>query len=222
MKAVLFDLDQTLVDRDAAVVHYLEELGHHRGLPVGAHEPFRQRFLALDQHGYGDKRELFQTLAAEFALAATAEELRTHFQTNVWRGCRLLDGMAETLEELRARGFRLGIITNGSVESQSAKVAVCGLSRWMDVVLISAAEGLRKPDPAIFARAARRLNVESTECVFVGDCPVRDVQGAHGAGMRAVWFQSFLPWPDDLSPVPCDIVSAPAELLRLSHLSGRA
>jgi putative hydrolase of the HAD superfamily len=66
-------------------------------------------------------------------------------------------------------------------------------------VLVSEAEGLRKPDPLIFRRAAERLGVEAGECLFVGDNPEIDIIGAAAAGMQTAFFVSTTPWPDGLA-----------------------
>jgi putative hydrolase of the HAD superfamily len=82
-------------------------------------------------------------------------------------------------------------------------------------VLISEAEGVRKPEQAIFERAARRLGVESRQCLFVGDSPTADVLGAHAAGMRTAWFRCGMTWPPDLAPAPGPAIDALSEVLRL-------
>lgn len=79
-------------------------------------------------------------------------------------------------------------------------------------MLISEAEGLRKPETALFLRAADRLGVAPAQCLFVGDNPVADVMGAMKAGMRAVWFRGEgRDWPADLPP-PDGSINGLAEL----------
>jgi putative hydrolase of the HAD superfamily len=70
---------------------------------------------------------------------------------------------------------------------QSAKLSCLGLMLAFDVVLISDAEGVSKPDPRIYHRALDRLGTEPGRAVFVGDHPEVDIAGARGAGMKAVW-----------------------------------
>jgi HAD superfamily hydrolase (TIGR01662 family) len=99
----------------------------------------------------------------------------------------LFPDVAHTLSALRSAGLRLGLITNGSVSMQSRKLECLSLSSSFDTILISAAEGISKPDPEIFQRALERLEANAPESVFVGDHPEVDISGARSAGMRAIW-----------------------------------
>jgi putative hydrolase of the HAD superfamily len=83
---------------------------------------------------------------------------------------------------------------------QQAKLSALALASAFDAVLISEAEGLSKPDPAIFHRALERLGVAPGHAVFVGDHPDFDVAGARAAGLRAVWRPGSLARP----PVAAD------------------
>ena len=88
---------------------------------------------------------------------------------------------------MRKRGLKLGVITNGSVERQGAKLTTLGLDGVFDTVLISQREGLQKPDPLIFLRAVEQCGVTPEEAMFVGDHPEMDVAGASRAGLVPVW-----------------------------------
>ena len=103
--------------------------------------------------------------------------------------CSLFPDAARTLSSLRAGGFKLGLITNGSVRMQSGKLKCLSLEPAFDTVLISDAEGVSKPHPEIFRRALERLGTMADRAVFVGDHPDVDVSGARGAGMKTVWPQ---------------------------------
>ena len=89
----------------------------------------------------------------------------------------------ETLRALCARGYRLGIIANTITETEipdwmcEAKVADC-----FKTVILSSKVRLRKPDPAIYLLSARCIGSTPEQCAYVGDNPVRDVEGALDAG----------------------------------------
>ena len=68
-----------------------------------------------------------------------------------------------------------------------------GLRPLLDAVLVSMDEGVHKPNPELFRRAAARLGLSPSQCVFVGDHPVNDIEGAIGAGMRAVFIDTRSP-----------------------------
>ena len=78
-------------------------------------------------------------------------------------------------------------ITNGPSIQQNRKLDVTGLRPLVDLCMVSGDERVHKPDPEIFCRAAARLGVACGSCVYVGDHPINDIQGAAAAGMRPVF-----------------------------------
>ena len=118
-----------------------------------------------------------------------AERIAPHAAklTRLWRdhdGRRVAhEGTPETLRELTRRGYKLGIIANTITETEipdwmcEAKVADC-----FKTVILSSKVRLRKPDPAIYLLSARCIGSTPEQCAYVGDNPVRDVEGALDAG----------------------------------------
>jgi putative hydrolase of the HAD superfamily len=214
--AVLFDLDDTLHDRRATVDRYLEGYAKRRGLTAAVAAKLRDRFHALDGAGYTPRSTVFEGLAAEFAVCGDANQLNDDWLTHAWSECRYIDGATDLLAWCRQAGFKTGIVTNGRSAYQRAKLDSLGVTSLVDVVLVSGEEGMHKPDPVLFRRAAERLGVAPEECVFVGDNPHADITGALAAGMHAIWFQRELPWPSDL-PRPEHSVRDLAALRDLLH-----
>jgi putative hydrolase of the HAD superfamily len=107
--------------------------------------------------------------------------------TRLWRDC---DGrrvprndVSETVIELKRRGYILGIIANTITETEIPDyLEEYGLTEYFSTVVLSSKVGIRKPNPEIYWEAARRVNVEPSQCVYVGDNPTRDVEGTHAAG----------------------------------------
>ncbi|MDD6679310.1 MAG: HAD family hydrolase [Firmicutes bacterium] len=107
--------------------------------------------------------------------------------TRLWRdhdGRRLAhDDVKMTLKELVRRGYKLGIIANTITETEipdwmcQDQVADC-----FKTVILSSKVRLRKPDPAIYLLASRCIGSAPENCAYVGDNPVRDVEGAVDAG----------------------------------------
>lgn len=95
---------------------------------------------------------------------------------------------ASTLRELRDRGFRLGVVSNGS-DDDNTQVLVdkSGLRTYLEFVISSAAFGRRKPDPAIFHLALDHFGVAAGRAVMVGDSYEADIQGAHSLGLQTIW-----------------------------------
>ena len=190
IRAVLFDLDGTLYDRDAVVARVAhEQFDTFRvRLPQIDRDRFVARTLELDDHGYARRADVYRTLLAGMQIdSALASDLEADFWDCYCRHCDFPEDAAATLETLRSSGKRLAVVTNGPVEWQSRKLHTLGLSGYFDHVLISEAEGVSKPDPRIFARALERCGVDRQEALFVGDHPELDIDGARAAGLAAAW-----------------------------------
>ena len=107
--------------------------------------------------------------------------------TRLWRDCdgRRVprDDVKETVIELNKRGYLLGIIANTITETEIPDyLEEYGLTDYFKTVVLSSKVGIRKPNPEIYWEASRRLGVDPGKCVYVGDNPVRDVEGTRAAG----------------------------------------
>jgi putative hydrolase of the HAD superfamily len=189
-KAVLFDLDGTLYDRDTLVdTLFADQHSRFLGSVAGCiREDFVRRAAELDDHGYKEKTELYRTLADEFGFdGALANRLRDDFWARYVESCETTADTLQTLETLKGAGLALGVITNGSSPLQDSKLEALGLTEFFDVVVISEVEGVRKPDPVIFSRALDRCGVVAKDAVFVGDHPEADIGGARSSGLLPIW-----------------------------------
>ncbi|WP_342341470.1 HAD-IA family hydrolase [Halobacillus kuroshimensis] len=190
MQAVLFDLDGTLLDRDASVRMFITRQYERwqEALSIIPKETYVQRFIELDDHGYVWKDVVYQQLIEEFDIKGAAwEELLDDYLKHFQDSCVPFPFLIEMAEGLQSNGWKLGIITNGRDPFQMDNMEAIGIHSYMQEILISESEGVKKPDSAIFKRAARRLGVPVEACVFVGDHPEKDVQAAAKAGMKTVW-----------------------------------
>lgn len=223
IKAVLFDLDCTLIDRhrtiDAYGQQFIEdfhdELADHNlatVLPV---------LHKADGGGYRMAERSSEILGAlSWHAAPTADRLDAHWRQHTPAMAVLMESAMETLRACRARDLALAIVTNGTVNSQQRKLDALGLAAEVDAVVISEAVGCKKPDPRIFAAALERLDVSAAETVYVGDHPVNDVMGATQAGLQAIWLSGWHPWPEDWPPNPWVAGSLPEVVDLLSRRFG--
>ena len=115
-----------------------------------------------------------------------AEELAERFLTERRRRQAAYPWTYDALAGLRGR-YRFGMITNGAPDLQRLKLAGTGLADWFDPVVVSGDLGAGKPEAAIFAHALAQAGVAAEAAVMIGDSWPRDVLGATGAGLRAVW-----------------------------------
>jgi putative hydrolase of the HAD superfamily len=94
-------------------------------------------------------------------------------------------GLVDTLEAIRARGARVGLISNCTEEVADVWPDTA-FAHLFDHAVFSATAGLAKPDPAIYLLAAEGLGVEPEECLFVGDGANDELRGARDVGMTPV------------------------------------
>ena len=121
-------------------------------------------------------------------------------------------GALAALAELRRRGHRLGLLTNGGAPLQRAKIERYDLARFFDAVRIEGEVGVGKPEPAAFAGALAALGASGEPAVMIGDDLAADVAGARAAGLGAIWIDHAGAGPP-AGPHPDRIVRALADLL---------
>lgn len=133
--------------------------------------------------GQATEEEVWEDVARRFHL--TPDELRA-FRHDFWRGDRLDEELLRFFAALRPR-YRTAILSNAwnGVRQMFGRL---GLDRAFELFIISAEEGIAKPDPSIYRLAAARLGVRPEEAVLIDDLPA-NVAGARAAGMHAVHFQ---------------------------------
>jgi haloacid dehalogenase superfamily, subfamily IA, variant 3 with third motif having DD or ED/haloacid dehalogenase superfamily, subfamily IA, variant 1 with third motif having Dx(3-4)D or Dx(3-4)E len=189
IKAVLFDLDGTLLDRDTSLALFIDD--QYERYPAFQKVPkdvFTKRFIELDQHGYVWKDKVYQQLLAEFDIQSLRwEELLADYLKSFQKHCVGYPNLTRMLASLKNQGIKLALISNGYGQFQYDNFKALGISHFFDEVLISEWEGLRKPDPAIFERALYKLGVKAEDALFVGDHPDSDIRGSRAVGMKAVW-----------------------------------
>lgn len=101
---------------------------------------------------------------------------------------RLYSDTRRCLEELRSEGRRLAVVSNSSSEARCRAILhETGILPFFDKVLSSGTEGVEKPAPEIFHRAAARLKVRPDEAFYVGNLAFTDAQAAREAGLGAIW-----------------------------------
>lgn len=206
--AVLFDLDDTLVDRDRArdrffsflLSTYFPDL-KPEGAPRSEH---MDTLRGLDRSGRGSKAAIHDYLFGQrpiMSVSAFGELMRIRLAScTSWS-----DGAESLLRCLQARKYPLAVVTNGT-SSQRDKIEALEASKYFEAVLIYGEAGIAKPDPRIFRQALSRLNAVPGRSVFVGDSMEHDMAGARNAGMMTVYIKKGK--AEHADDALCDLVVA--------------
>jgi putative hydrolase of the HAD superfamily len=197
MPLLLCDLDDTLVDRGRIFDLWADEFVRAHGLT-----PSDRGWLSeLDDSGMTERVTFWASIKTRVGLLAPVDELVADWGVILPSRYQCDEGVLAGLAEARARGWSLGIVTNGDAVVQARKLAASGLDAAVDSVCISGAEGIRKPDQRLFALAAERAGAALTSGWMIGDNPQADIAGARSAGLRTVWLSRGRTWPiEDFEP----------------------
>lgn len=219
IKGVVFDLDATLSDRRRVLV----EIG----------KEFYKQNKELLYSGISEEKFVAELLESDlnknhYGWQAMGEWLygkKVLKEKEYWKP--LFDfvheyykiiGFAEEdaefiLSALKKRGYKLGIITNGTVECQGAKLKLLNFDKYIEHTIIC--EKTRKPAKEPFLEMAQALNLKPNELIYVGDNPLNDVEGSRRAGYTPVWMNKYAIW---LFPEveKCEyVISSLSELLNI-------
>lgn len=192
LKAVLFDLDETLIDRGATMRAAAKDQYCRFFSPDAAvsEADYVAKFIELDAGGKSSKQESLEALRAHFGLEPGWKELLADRDAAAIRHATLRAGAVACLERVKKAGLAMAVVTNGRYPFQYDKAVGAGIAGYFGAFVVSEAEGFEKPDARIFAVALAKLGVAPDEAMFVGDDPERDVRGAQGVGMQAIFVAS--------------------------------
>ena len=198
IKAVVFDLDHTLFDRYATIQKLVPQLRKHFDLGDGiTDEYFIHELSYADKHfvhkGWEGiykhlvSKGIFKTLPG---FAEYTEIVLRHFRHIAEK----YDFAEPTLKKIKSKGYKIGLITNGSHELQYKKLGMLELTDLFDEIIVSGDTPYQKPDERIFLMMAERMGVEPSEMMYVGDHPLNDVDGSRKAGCVSVWVKTTGTW----------------------------
>jgi putative hydrolase of the HAD superfamily len=192
IKAVIFDLDNTLVDfmamKDAAVEAAVMAM-IDAGLTIPKDTAKEKIYLIYDQEGIEDQKVFDKFLTKEFG----AIDYRIHAAGIIgYRRAReaalvLYPHVQLTLMELVKRGFKLAVVSDAPRIQAWLRLCQLNLHHIFDVVVTYDDTKKRKPDPEPFRKALQLLECEASQAVMVGDWAERDIVGAKLLGMKTVF-----------------------------------
>ncbi|ASA19627.1 HAD family hydrolase [Paenibacillus donghaensis] len=200
--AIFFDLDDTLYDH---LVPFREAVREVLS-PAEGSVDYKELFYTVRHHSdllwpqylrgelaLEETRVLrLERAFAEMGMELNHEQAALVQEAYISRQYRieLIEGVREQLERFLAADYQVGIITNGPKEHQMNKIRGLGVDKIIkpELIFISDAVGLAKPDPAIFAHVNEVTGTSPDQSVYVGDTWANDVVGALAAGWKVCWY----------------------------------
>jgi len=193
MPLLMLDLDNTLVDRDAAfrnaVIAFLTE----HGLP----DTDLTWAMTVDASGYTARHHVAAAMTARYQDRVPAAAIHALLDHGAAERVVLTDSSHEALGKVHADGWTCVIVTNGRTAQQEAKIRRTGLDQLVQGWVISEEVGRKKPEPEIFHAAADAVGVPLTDAWVIGDSPHADIAGANALGLRSIWVSNGQPWAQD-------------------------
>lgn len=190
IKAVIFDLDGTLLDRDSSLQSFINNQ-YDRFATSLEHidrQNYIKRFIELDCRGHVWKDKVYQSLIEEFEISQISwQYLLNDYEIQFGNYCVPFPYLIETINLLKQQDYLLGMITNGRTIFQFKSIHGLGIEKYFNTIVISEAEQIRKPQPEIFQIALSKLKAIAKNSVYIGDNPQADIMGAKKAGLKAIW-----------------------------------
>ncbi|MEU6075332.1 HAD family hydrolase [Micromonospora sp. NPDC047074] len=192
MPLLLLDLDNTLLDRAGP----FRAWGERFLAGVGAPPTDIDWLLSIDADGLTDRWDVADAVRDRYGLQHPSIDLVDELHEGVLAAIRLDPLVACALRIVGEAGWTPVVVSNGGVRHQEAMIRRTGLDRFVADWVISEDVGVSKPNPRIFALAARRVRLPLHGAWVVGDGPEADIGGAAAMGLPSVWLHRGRTWDD--------------------------
>ncbi len=195
---LLLDVDNTLLDFDAAERQALTDTLIHYGLPhdadaLSTYHEVNRRLWAQLARGELNKNKLFAIRFLRFIEAmglpdpGNSREMNDYYENELARHADLIPGALQALEEL-AEVATLATVSNGATRVQQSRIAASGIGNYMDGVYISEKMGAAKPQARLYDMVLKDLGVtDKSRVLMVGDDLLADIKGGQNAGIDTCW-----------------------------------
>lgn len=214
IKAVIFDIDNTLYDFDHANLCAMETVREYCRHSFNLEEPLFQEYyqkawnramerVGSDTAAIHNRLLRFQCMMEllEQPVFPHAKILCCEYWDTVLAHTKPFSGIVELFQALKAKQIRIGIGTDMTAYIQYRKLEVLGLSPYIDMVVTSEEAGVEKPHPKFFGICVEKAGCFAEECVFIGDNVKKDVNGAVAAGLQGIWY-TMGKEPEEVLPFP--------------------
>ncbi len=222
IRAVIFDMYETLVTQLASPLYYGAQIAQDLGLTAEAFLPGWRRTEEARATGKLTFESVLEDLMKDHGIWSPAAFQRVvNRRIAIQADCffHLHPQILPMLQELKNRGIQIGLITNCFSE-EARLIRESELFSYFDVPCLSWELGIRKPDPAIFHRCMELLDIPPENCLYVGDGGSRELETARSIGMQAVqatWYRKagFEKYQADIRP-EFPQIPEPIQLLQMS------
>ena len=199
-KFLLFDLDHTLLDFDAAEDVALTQLLKEEG--VNDIQAYKDYYVPMNKSLWKDlelkkitKQELvntrFSKLFSHFGIEKDGVYLAERYQFYLAQQGQVFSGAMELLDSLIDRGYELYAATNGITTIQTGRLAQSGLAPYFNQVFISEQLQTQKPDALFYEKIGQQIaGFDKEKALMIGDSLTADIQGGNNADIDTVWYNS--------------------------------
>lgn len=197
-KFLLFDLDHTLLDFDAAediaLSHLLKEEG------VDDIQTYKDYYVPMNKALWKDleqkkitKAELintrFEKLFAHFGIEKDGAYLAERYQFFLSKQGQTFPGVENLLKKLISKGYELYAATNGITYIQTGRLEQSGITPFFKEIFISEKLHTQKPDAEFYEKIGARIpNFDKNQTLMIGDSLSADIQGGNNAGIDTIWY----------------------------------
>lgn len=201
IKAVIFDIDNTLYSYDENHIHGMKALTDYCKENFGMTEEeiceyYKRAGKIMNERIGSDTAAIHNRfLRLQCLMELLGQPLFPHVQ-NLYHAYwdTLIDhakpsqGALEFVKKLKEKGVRIGIGTDMTAYIQYKKIEKLGLAPYVDFIVTSEEAGVEKPHPHLFELCVQKAGVPAKECAFIGDSLKKDVEGACNSGLKGVWY----------------------------------
>ena len=197
-KFLLFDLDHTLLDFDAAEDVALSQLLNEEG--VEDIQAYKNYYVPMNKALWKDleqkkitKQELVNTrfakLFAHFGIEKDGAYLAERYQFFLSKQGQIFPSVEDLLKKLISRGYELYAATNGITFIQTGRLEQSGIATFFKEIFISEQLHTQKPDAAFYEKIGARIsNFDKKYALMIGDSLSADIQGGNNAGIDTIWY----------------------------------
>ncbi|WP_329258131.1 HAD family hydrolase [Streptomyces sp. NBC_01478] len=219
MPLLMLDLDNTLVDRDAAFRDAVTEFLTVHGLPGDD----LAWLMSVDASGYTPRPDVARAMTERYGGAVTDAAVRRLLDRGAADRVTLAQSTCDALTEAVAADWKCVIVTNGRTAQQELKIRTAGLDALVHGWVISESAGHKKPAPEIFHAAAATVGASLRSSWVVGDSAHADIGGATGVDARSAWVSNGRPWTEPTfrpTHIAADTTSAIRHVIGVTGITG--